>query len=118
MRSGDALYLWSQRLNKDKYVIVVDPSAGLFLTVNTDPPYAPGAGVEVLAHENRFVRYDSWIDTSRLILIPVASVEGQLAKDPTRHLGRIRDALRDQIKECVAGHGILPAWQENLVNRM
>lgn len=116
MRPGDVLLLWSRRHGKDKYVICVEPDDGLFLTINTDPPYADQAGVDLPSRRYRFLQHDSWIDTSKLLRIPPSYVIQQLDESPRRHKGRLDNAARARIKECVATHGILSRRYERLVH--
>ncbi|MDE0332607.1 MAG: hypothetical protein OXL41_12125 [Nitrospinae bacterium] len=104
MRSGDVFHYHSRitRPPKDKFVICVCPEERLFFFINSHPPIAEGAGVEISPADLPCLSRVSYVDTSMMIMVYPDELDERSAR------GGISPPLRRRIAACARSHGILP----------
>jgi len=104
MRSGDVFHYHSRitRPPKDKFVICICPEELLFFFINSNPPIAEDAGVEIRPTDLPCLNRVSYVDTSMMIMVYPDELDERSAR------GGISPPLRRRIAACARSHGILP----------
>ena len=83
----------------------------LFFFINSRPPIAENAGVEITPKELPCLTIVSYADTSMMLRVYPEELNEE------SHKGRIMLPLRRRIVACAKGHGILPASQLEILER-
>ena len=93
----------------DKFCICICPENYWFMFVNSEPPVFPKSrnlAVSIENFEAHFLRHTSYVDTTTLVPISQALVEGAL-RDPDRLHGALAPGLRKRIVDAVLNHDVM-----------
>ena len=86
---------------KAKFILCVCPIECYFFYINSNPPIAPNAGVEVTPNDLTCLDHVSYIDTSFLVNLTILGID-----DDSRR-GKLSLPLRRRVVKCAQDHGIL-----------
>lgn len=95
----------------DKFCICICPATNRFYFINSDPPQfrkTRDLAVSITNFEAYFLNHTSYVDTTNLLTIRTALVNGALS-DEERHHGSIAPFLRERIREAAQSHNVLTA---------
>jgi len=103
---------------KKKILILIELSQALFMTINTESPNAcPEAGLEISPRECPFLKYESYIDTSRLRQFPMTWLNEKVRNGDGKILGKLPLPIRRKISKLVQEHGMLSEEHQDLVTK-
>jgi len=113
MRSDNVFHYHSRvtRPPKDKFIICVCPEELLFFFINSNPPVAEDAGVDITPSDLPCLSHESYVDTSMMVMVYPDEL------DETSARGEISLSTRRRIAACARSHGILPERFMGIVER-
>ena len=86
---------------KKKFILCICPEESLFFLINSKPPIAEAAGVEITPNDLNCLDHVSYVDTS----LPMKFNSDEI--DETQRRGKISLPMRRKIVKCAKNHGIL-----------
>ena len=112
LQRWEVLRIWCPHLivPHDKFCITVDPIAGSFLFINSNPPpfrKARALAVQIESFEAGFLNHTSFVDTTTVELFTDAEIASAYAEADRQH-GLLIGAVRDRIRAMVESHQVMP----------
>ena len=93
----------------DKFCITIDPAAGSFFFINSNPPpfrKAKALAVEIQSFEATFLTHNSFVDTTSAEIFSQEEISNAYA-DQNRQHGLLIKAVRERIVAMVSSHQVL-----------